>query len=92
MLINVKMSTFIGILTLISMINTTSGSLKQEKYLFFSILVIEQMKFHARVEHEKWYNLQDRAPSEDIDQSGNQPFQMSPQGYKHFFNAELNQA
>ena len=36
MLINVKMPTIVGILTLISMINTTSESLKS---LFFCILI-----------------------------------------------------
>ena len=43
MLINVKIPTIVGIivgiLTYISMINTTSESLKQEIFLLFSILV-----------------------------------------------------
>ena len=41
MLINVKMPTIVGIFTFINMINTTSKSLKQEKFffLFFNILV-----------------------------------------------------
>ena len=36
---NVKMPAIVGILTFISMINTTSESLKTKKNLFFSILV-----------------------------------------------------
>ena len=40
MLINAKMPTIIGILTFISMINTTYDSLKARKYLFFSSDVI----------------------------------------------------
>ena len=39
MLLNVKMSTIVGILTFISMINTPSENLKASKFLFFSILV-----------------------------------------------------
>ena len=39
MLINVEMPTIVGILTFISMINTTSASLKSRKSLFFSIIV-----------------------------------------------------
>ena len=61
MLINVKMLTIVGILTCISMINKTSEGLKQEKYLFFSILVFyEQLKFHAltvMLSMKKVYNL-----------------------------------
>ena len=39
MLINVKMPTVVGILTFISMINTTPEILKKEKiYILFSIL------------------------------------------------------
>ena len=40
MLINVKMPTSVGILTFISMTNTTSESFKPEKYIFFIILVL----------------------------------------------------
>ena len=39
LLINVKMPTIVGILTFISMINTTSGDLEQETFLFVGILV-----------------------------------------------------
>ena len=39
MLINVKMPSDVGILTFISMINTTSERLKARKSLFFGILV-----------------------------------------------------
>ena len=50
LLINVKMPTIVGILTLISMINTTSESLKERKVdLFFSILGYEKLKFRAQL-------------------------------------------
>ena len=50
LLMNVKMPAIIGILTFMSMINTTSGSFKARKlYIFFSILVYEQLKFHAQL-------------------------------------------
>ena len=39
MFINVKMPTIVGILTFISMINTTSESLKARKIFIFSVLV-----------------------------------------------------
>ena len=39
LLINVKMPTIVGVLTIISMINTTSERLKQESSLFVGILV-----------------------------------------------------
>ena len=39
MLINVKMPTIVGILTFISMINTTSESLKGRNVFIFSVLV-----------------------------------------------------
>ena len=39
LLINVKMPTLVGILTVISRINPTSESLKQEQSVFFIILV-----------------------------------------------------
>ena len=41
LLINVKMPTLVGILTFISMVNTTSERLKQETSLFGGILVVE---------------------------------------------------
>ena len=46
------MPTIVDILTFISMINTTSESLKAKKkaYLLFGILVFyEQLKFHAQL-------------------------------------------
>ena len=50
MLINVKMPTIVGILNIISLINTTSERLKQETSLFVGILVFfEQLKFHAQL-------------------------------------------
>ena len=49
MFINVKMPTIVSILTFISMIYTTSESLKAIKVLIFSILLFhEQLKFHAQ--------------------------------------------
>ena len=55
MLINVKMPTIVGILTFISMINTTSESLKARKKEKISILdFISSSKFMlSQVEHEK---------------------------------------
>ena len=45
MLINVKMPTIVGILTFISMINTSSESMKARKVLIFQ----QQLKFYARL-------------------------------------------
>ena len=50
LLINVKMPTIVGILTFISMINTTSERLKAKKFficLYFTFY--EQMKLHAQL-------------------------------------------
>ena len=50
MLINVKMPTFVGILTYISLINTTSESLKARKvYTFKDFSFYEQLKFHVQL-------------------------------------------
>ena len=50
MLINVKMSTIVGILTYISMINKTSESLKARKVLIFQHSSFnEQLNFHAQL-------------------------------------------
>ena len=60
MLINVKMPTIVGILTFISMINTTSESLKASKVFIFSHFIFyEQLKFHAQLSwaRKKFYNL-----------------------------------
>ena len=60
MLINVKITTIVGILTFISMINTTPESLDARKSLFFSIdFFYEQLKFHAQLSQaqKKFYNL-----------------------------------
>ena len=55
--INVKMPTIIGILTLISMINTTSSRLKARNFFicqYFSFY--EQLKFCAKlIEHENFF-------------------------------------
>ena len=63
LLINVKMPTIVTIVditTFISRINTTSERLKQEKSIFFSILVFyEQLNFLAQLSWawKKFYNL-----------------------------------
>ena len=60
LLINVKMSTIVGILTFICMINTASESLEPRKIFVFQHLEFyEQLKFMLIcVEHEKsFYNL-----------------------------------
>ena len=50
MFINVKMPTFVGILTFISMINTTFESLKARKvFIFQHFSFYEQLKFHAQL-------------------------------------------
>ena len=59
-LINVKMSTIVGILTFISRINTTSESLKARKvFIFQHFSLYEQLKFLCSVELSmlKFYNL-----------------------------------
>ena len=49
-LINVKMPTIVGILIFISMINTTSESLKERKiYIFLHFSFHKQLKFHAQL-------------------------------------------
>ena len=48
-LINVKMPTIVGILTFISLINTTSECLKQEKILIFQ---------HFSIKNEILYSVQ----------------------------------
>ena len=48
--INVKMQSTFGILTFISMINTTSESFKEKKVFIFQHLSFhEQLKFHAQL-------------------------------------------
>ena len=57
LLINVKMSTIVGILTFISMINAVYDSFKAGKVFIFNILVF--MKFHVQFSWawKKFYNL-----------------------------------
>ena len=51
MLINVKMPTIVGFFTFVSMIITTSESLKARKvFIFQHFRFYEQLKFHA---HDK---------------------------------------
>ena len=60
MLINVKMPTIVGILTFISMINTTSDRLKAINFFICGILVFyEQLKFRSQLSWawKKFYNL-----------------------------------
>ena len=52
MLKNVKMPTIIGILTFISMINT-SESLKARSLVFNILVFYDQMKFHAQLSSMK---------------------------------------
>ena len=50
LLINVKMPTVVGILTFITMINTTSKNLKAKNiYIFHDFSCYEQLKFHAEL-------------------------------------------
>ena len=58
MLINVKMSTIVGISTFISMTNTTFESLKTRKALIFSLFgFCEQLKFYAQLSKKKVLTL-----------------------------------
>ena len=54
--INVKMPTIVGILTFISMINTTSEGLKAKKSNFYHFSFYELLKFHAQLSRA-WRNL-----------------------------------
>ena len=51
MLVNVKMPTIVGILTFISMINTTFKSLMKVRkvFLFQHFILYEHLKFHAQL-------------------------------------------
>ena len=50
MLRNVKMPTIVGILTFISMVDTTSESLKAREVLIFQYFSFnEQLEFHAQL-------------------------------------------
>ena len=50
LLINVKMPTIVGILTFISMINTTPERLKARNFFIFRYFSFyEQLKFHAQL-------------------------------------------
>ena len=65
LLINVKMPTIVGILTIMSRININTEWFKQEKiFIFFSILVLffKQLKFHAQFSWavKKFHNLEIR--------------------------------
>ena len=56
--IKVKMPTIIGILTFISMINTSSESLKARTvFIFQHFNFYEQLKYHAQFSVKKFYNL-----------------------------------
>ena len=54
MLLNVKMPTTVGILTVLSMINTTSESLKEISLHFSAFNFHERLKFDAD-EHENFF-------------------------------------
>ena len=50
MLINVKMSTIVGVLTFITEINTSFDSLKaREVFIYHHFIFYEQLKFHAQL-------------------------------------------
>ena len=49
LLINVKMPTIVGILTFISMINTTSERLKARNFICWYFSFDEQLKFRAQL-------------------------------------------
>ena len=52
MLINVKMPTIVGILTLISMIDTISENFKSRKvFISWHFSLHEQLKCHAQLQH-----------------------------------------
>ena len=60
MLINVKTPTIVGILTFISMINTTYEGLKAIKVVIFQhVSFYEQLKFHTKLSRarKKYYIL-----------------------------------
>ena len=58
MLINVKMTAIVGILTFISIINRTSESLKARKvFIFQHFSFYEQLKFHTQLSMKKFYKL-----------------------------------
>ena len=57
MLIHLKMPTIVGILTFISMIKTTSESLKVRNFKSFIFQHFKQLKFHAQLSMNKFYNL-----------------------------------
>ena len=69
LLINVKMPTIVGVLTFLSMINTTSERLKARNVFicrYFSFY--EQLKFHAQLSWawKKFYNLGGQAWSFEL--------------------------
>ena len=59
MLTNVKIPTVVGILTFISMINTTSERLKARKVFIFHLINFhEKLKFYAQLlDIKKFYNI-----------------------------------
>ena len=70
LLINVKMPSIVGILTFISMINTTSEGLKARNFFICpDFIFYEQLKFHAQLSWawKKFYNLGARLPDKSVD-------------------------
>ena len=62
MLINVKVSTIVGIITFISMINTMFESLKARNVFHFQhFRFYEQLKFYAQLSMNFFYNLRARS-------------------------------
>ena len=66
LLINVKMPTIVGILTLISRINTAFENFKAFKIFIYKNYVYEQLKFHTQLSwaRKKYYILGARSTSE----------------------------
>ena len=51
LLIIVKMTTIVGILTCISRINTKSERFKARKYFFLIFSIYEQLRYHAQLRY-----------------------------------------
>ena len=60
LLINVKMPTYVGILTFISRINTPTWSLTARKLIIFQLSALISSFNFMLIEHEKFYNLEAR--------------------------------
>ena len=76
LLINVEMTTIVGILTFISRINTKLESLRARKILIFlNFSFYEQQKIHARLSTKKVYNLGPEVQAERKNKKESQLYQ-----------------